>query len=90
MVDWKKLRLMIRHNLIFFFLNTKFILEEWWIKPFREWLNLESLWNSLIFLDKEHDRLFAVIIRMCSDCEPVIDLGIEEVWGIELVSDQGQ
>ena len=29
-----------------------------------EWLNLKSLWNSLIFLDEEHDRLFAGIIRL--------------------------
>ena len=30
-----------------------------------EWRNLKSLWNSLIFLDEEHNRLFAGIIRLC-------------------------
>ena len=29
-----------------------------------EWLNLKSLWNSLIFLEEEHNRLFAGIIRL--------------------------
>ena len=29
-----------------------------------EWRNLKSLWNSLIFLDEEHNRLFAGIIRL--------------------------
>ena len=30
-----------------------------------EWRNLKSLWNSLIYLDEEHNRLFAGIIRLC-------------------------
>ena len=29
-----------------------------------EWRNLKSLWNSLIFFDEEHNRLFAGIIRL--------------------------
>ena len=29
-----------------------------------EWRNLKSPWNSLIFLDEEHNRLFAGIIRL--------------------------
>ena len=31
-----------------------------------EWQNLKSLWNSLTFLDEEHNRLFAGIIRLCT------------------------
>ena len=33
-----------------------------------EWQNLKSLWNSLIFLDEEHNRLFAGIIRLWPGC----------------------
>ena len=40
-------------------------MEEWWIKLFREWLNLKSLWNSLNFLDEEQKRLFAGIRWLC-------------------------
>ena len=63
MVNRKKFCLMINHNL-FFSSNYKVILKEWWIKLFRKWLNLKSLWDSLIFLDDEHDQLFAGIIRL--------------------------
>ena len=38
-----------------------------------EWQNLKSLWNSLIFLDEEHNRLFAGIIRLW-------DISVKQSW----------
>ena len=35
-----------------------------------EWQNLKSLWNSLIFLEEEHNWLFAGIIRLCPSYPP--------------------
>ena len=53
-----------------------------------EWRNLKSLWNSLIFLHEEHNRLFAGIIRLCRVSFSAVDIIIskeEEIFGPKIL-----